>query len=287
MGGSDDVTVERELTLSGDPAAVLTGRLEDIGGPPSVGSYVLLGLRALGTGGDSVALYIDRDATGGETPVPELVDIETGFPPDLVTMTAQPGTGLAWTTSATTRDLGRVGVIVDPEEPARSSLFNAGALRLGGLDDGQDSRDILFDPRAPDERAWVLERRPESVITLDLTRMGLNAGDLGLDTIYEVGTGPSRIALATIAGRQYLLVTCFDAKKVFVIDVDHGALVAVVGGISGPFEMAVDEARELLFVTDFSLSVVRVIDLEPLARFEPPFLLATLGEPTPIPTFAR
>ncbi len=277
---------QRDLTLTGDPVAVTAGRMTDVGGTMQ-GSYVLLGLRS-----GSVALYVDLDDhvadehAASPDVVPELVDIQTGFPPSLVTMTTQPGTGLTWTTSASTRELGRVGVFIEPDV-TRSFVYDAGSVRIGGLDDGQDTRDLAFDPNAPLERAWVVERRPESVVTLDLTRMGLNAGDVGLGNIYEVGTGPSRIVTATIGGRLYLVVSCFDAKKLFVFDAEHGALVAVVGGISGPFEMAVDEPRQLLYVTDFSLSVVRIVDLEPLARSEAPFLLATLGEPTPIPTFAR
>lgn len=286
MGATPDggVAMQRELTLSGDPVDVAAGRLSDVGGPVD-GNFVLLALRE-----GRVALYIDQHP-GSEQDLPVLTDIIEGIPtssitPSLVTLTLQPGTGLGWLTNADSRDLGRVGVIV-PADPLRASLFNAGALRLGGLDDGQDTRDLQFDPRAPTMRAWVLARRPESVVTLDLSRMGLNANDVGLGQIYEVGAGPSRIAVALIGGRTYVLATCFDAKKIFVIDADQGALVAVVGGISGPFELAVDEARQLAYVTDFSLSVVRIVDLEPLTRAEDPFVRATLGEPTPIPTFAR
>lgn len=276
MGADGDVTSERELTLTGDPVAVVSGRLEDAGGAPDSGDFVLLALRD-----GRVALFIEE---GGGTPV--LAHIVGGFPDNIVSMTMQPGTGIAWLTSATSRFLSRVGIVVD-RDPARSFLYDAGSLRLGGVDDGQDSRDIQFDPERPLERAFVLARRPESVITLDLTRMGLNAGDAGLGEIYRVGAGPSRLALARIAGRTYALASTFNARRLFVIDVEHGALVAVVGGFSGPFELVVDEARQLLYVADFSVSVIRIIDLAPLAELRPPHLVATLGEPSPVERFAN
>jgi hypothetical protein len=274
-----EVATERSIVLDGDPVAVATGPLEELGAGEGAGDYVLLALRD-----GRVALIIDDAAHDG---APELVDILEGLPNSLLSMAVQPGAGIAWVTSAASNQLARVGVVVDPDEPNRSFLYDAGALRLGGVDDGQDARDIKFDPALPDERAFVLARRPESVITLDLARPGVGAGDVGLGEIFEVGAGPSRLAVARLAGRTFVVASAFDARRLFVIDVDHGALVGVVGGFSGPFEMVVDEARQLLFVADFSVSVVRVLDLEPLARSAPPRLLATLGDPTPVERFAN
>lgn len=277
MGAEGVITRERELALNGDPVAVSTGRLEDLGGAPGSGDFVLLALRD-----GRVALFIDR---GGARATPTLTHVLGGLPPSAITMTLQPRAGVAWVTSSTSRSVARVGVFLDGD-PTRSFLYDAGPLRLGGVDDAQDLRDIQFDPERPDERAFVLARRPESVITLDLTRTGVLAGDVGLGDLYRVGAGPSRLAVARLAGRTHVLASSFNARRLFVIDVEHGALVAVVGGFSGPFELAVDEARQLLYVADFSVSVVRVLDLAPLADSLPPYLIATLGDPTPVERFA-
>jgi hypothetical protein len=277
-GSDGPVTSQRELTLTGDPVAVTTGRLEDVGGTPGSGDFVLLALRD-----GRVALFVEQ---GGPGSTPVLAHIVDGLPNSIVSMTLQPGTGLVWVTSALSRSLGRVGIVVDRSDPARSFLYDAGAMRLGGVDDGQDTRDIQFDPVRPLERAFVLARRPESVITLDLTRRGVNAGDVAIGDIYEVGAGPSRMVLTRAGGRTYALASTFNARRLFVIDVEHTGLVAVVGGFSGPFEMVVDDARQLLYVVDFAVSVVRIIDLAPLAESRPPYMVATLGEPTPVERFA-
>ncbi len=298
-GATGTTATQRDLTLAGDPVAVVTGSLADVGGTADQGDYVLLALRdtsfttqagqQVAVGASSVALYVDQPAGGTiyGSPAPELVDIVPDLPTSLWSLNTQPGTGITWATSTVSNQLVRIGVIADPNDPTLSSIYDAGPRRVGGLDDGQDIRAMVFDPSAPESRAWILDRRPDLVATLDLARTGFEAGNVALGSVYDLGAGASRLARFEAGGRTYLLATCFDAKKVFVVDVGEGGLVSVVGGFSGPFGMAVDTARQLLYVTDFSLSVLRVIDLEPLTRFQAPSLIATLGVPTPVPTFAQ
>ncbi len=269
-GAEGDVTSERELSLTGTPIDVAAGSLADIGGAAGAPGFVLVAMQ-----GGSVALFVEDES---DRAFPTLVHELDGLPDSLVTMTLQPGAGIAWLTSAQSAALSRVGVAVDPDTPLRSFLYDAGAVRLGGIDDGQDNRDIQFDPERPEERAFVLARRPESLVALDLTQQGLNASDVDVDALFEVGAGPSRLALAEVGGRTFAFASTFDARKIFVFDVERG-LVAVIGGLSGPFAMAVDSARDFLYLADFSVSVIRVVDLSPLARFEEPFVRATLGEP--------
>ncbi|MFK7986615.1 MAG: YncE family protein [Sandaracinaceae bacterium] len=264
--GDDPTESERALVLNGDPISVATGRLEDIGGEPGEGNFILTALRD-----GRVAMFLDG---AGQTPT--LVHIAEGFPENLITLTMQPGEGIGWLTSSGTDAIGRVGVVLDPVR-TRSFLFDAGSRRLGGVDDGEDIRDMVFHPTLP--QAFVLSRRPEAVVSVDLEGRGLTANDLGLLDLWEVGQGPSRMVLTQVGGRNYVLVSCFDAQRLFVIDVDAGSLVSVVGGFSGPFEFAVDEVSEQLFLTDFSTSVIRVVDLAPLAQNQTPTVLATLGEP--------
>ena len=277
-GDQGGVASERELVLNDDPVALVSGRLSDVGATePDAGDFLLLASRS-----GRVALFLEPEGHAGP---PELVHIADGFPDSLVTMTMQPRSGVAWMTSAATDEMARVGISLDPTNRTRSFLFNAGNLRVGGIDDGEDLRDVQFDPRDPLGGAFVLSRRPDSVVSVDLRRRGLTSFDLGLRDVFEVGEGPSRLEVTTIGDRTYLLVSCFDAQKLFVVDADHGALVAVVGGFSGPFELAVASGTEdgadynHLYVVDFATSVIRVVDLSPLTRSEPPVTLATLGVP--------
>jgi hypothetical protein len=273
-GNEEGVASDRELTLDGDPVAIAAGSLTDVGG--DAGDYVMMAMRE-----GRVALFIDQEA--GDDAIPELVHIVEDLTPGLMTMTIQPTTGIAWITNTSVAQplIDRVAIEVDPGMVNRSFLFSFGPIAVDGLDDGGDSRDIAFHPERPTEEAFVLSRRPEAVVTFELD--GASGAELG--DLYEVGVGPSRIDVATIAGTTYVFASCFEARRVFVIDADHGALIATLGGFSGPFEMAVDAARESLYLADFTTSVIRVINLAPLRDGLAPEHIATIGVPTPPPSF--
>jgi len=274
---TDDIASERRLELPPDPVAVATISSTEVAAE-DVGDFVLLAMRS-----GRVALFLDD----GSAATPELIYVIDGFPENLVTLTMDPSTGIGWMTAVGTDELARVGIVVDPGAPTRSFLYDAGSLRLGGVDDGEDTREIVFHPDEPNI-AYLLSRRPDSVIEVDVNRRGLTAGDIGLNDVFEVGAGPSRLTLyqapdaSTGGTRTYILTSCFDAQRLFVIDADHGALTNVVGGFSGPFEIAVDPIRKRLYLVDFSISVIRVLDLTPLETGETPALIATIGDPRPV-----
>ncbi|MEQ8454572.1 MAG: hypothetical protein RLO52_41780 [Sandaracinaceae bacterium] len=280
-GQEGEVASERGLVLSDDPVGVTSGRLEDIGASAGAGDFVLMALR-----GGGVALFLDRDAGPGRQP--ELVHIATGFPEQLVNIQLQPGAGVAWLASEGSSALGRVAIALDTGNPTRSFLYDFGDRFVAGIDSGNDVRDLAFiDGGAT---AFALTRSPEALVTLDVARGGRNPGELGLGDIYEVGNGPSRIAVAEVEGREYVLVSCFDARKIFIIDPAVRALVAVVGGFSGPFEMAVGPHTSggttdtFLYVTDFTTSQIRVVSLAPLATAGVPRIVAAIGEPITVET---
>lgn len=273
--GSGGVASERELELGGDPVAVATFSADGV-----AGEFILMPLRD-----GRVALFLDDGVNA-----PELIHIATGFPTNLVTITMQPGTNIGWMMVAGTNTLSRVALVVDPVDPLRSFLYDAGGLSIGsgggsgGVDDGEDSRDIQFHPTVP-ESAFVLSRRPEAVVEVDLVRRGRTASDLGLRSVHEVGSGPSRLEIVELEGRTFVIASCFDAQRLFIIDADEAELISVMGGFSGPFELTVDPARGHLYLVDFPVSVIRVVDLNPLTMGGEPTLLATIGDASPVSSF--
>lgn len=279
---TDNIASERNLELPADPVAVATVPSNAIS-DADVGVFILMAMRS-----GRVGLFLD-DRSGS---TPELIYVIDGFPENVVNLIIDPATGIGWMTAAGTDQLARVGIVVDTGAPTRSFLYDAGTLRLGGVDDGDDTRDIVFHPDTPNV-AFILSRRPDSVIEVDVDRRGLTSIDIGLRDVFEVGDGPSRLALhqaddrlpdGTLTGEQrtFILVSCFDAQRLFVIDAEHGALVSVVGGFSGPFEMAVDPVSNRLYLVDFSISVLRVLDLSPLETGGAPTVIATIGDARPV-----
>lgn len=267
--GDETIASQRGEAMPGDPSRVLLRPLPT----PWVGDFLVVLDRS-----GAASLFFDGPAASGNA-APKLIDVIDGLPPGAVGLAYDDVAGITYVSSANTSPaprLARVGVAMDDlSVPERTYLFRAGEPRITGLDDGLDVRDLAFDG----DRLYLLSRRPQAVVFIDLRRAGLSSGDLPIERVISVDYGASRLSLATIGGRRLLFVTCYDGRSLFVIDAETGAVEDVVRGFSGPFEVAIDEVRALAFVTDFRSSVVRVVDLASLrgGTREPLRIVATIG----------
>lgn len=269
----------RTPVISGDPVGVVAGRIEDLTGDPSDLDYVVMVHR-----NGRASLFVDRMV--GASPEPILVHTTDGLPIDIVNVSHEPSTQLVWTHTASiigvrqTREVGFAGVAYDSASPECSSVFAAGRLPLLGTDDGFDTRDAVFS--ADGSHAYVLSRRPEAILTLDLDSMPLFPGQASIDRVSHVGFAPSRLARVDVGSRTIVSATCFDDRKVWFVDADTGMTAGAVPGFQGPYELAVDTVGELVWVVDFRDSVVRAIDYAPLADGREPRLVATFGRVRPV-----
>lgn len=283
--GDDEAATLRGIELPADPVGVAVGPLSDVVSPDRVapeGNYVLFAHRD-----GRASLFFD--VPEGDSLAPVLVHTLSGLPAELVDITVDPRTRVAWAPSALEPVVARVGIAFDgaAREPDRSFLFDAGGVVLSGIDTGSaargDTRLVRFDPRPEVERAYVLSRRPRALLTVDVSDPSTTAPVLD---VVPVGFGPSRLEIATLDVsdpdddaappllRTLAFVSCFDTRDLYVIDVDLGELVGIVRSLGGPFELAVDPGRgkpseggygPRVYVADFRTSVIRVVDLEPMA----------------------
>ncbi len=271
--GDEAIANERGVSLPADPVGVVAGSLALLGRDPADGDYVLMahrGTTSQNTG--RVSLFLDQ--AEGANDGPTLVHVVSGLPEGLVNVQLDPR-GFAWVPSGSIARIGRVGVAIDAEtnDLVRSFAYDLGTLAILGVDNGGrgDTRDVAFDPRPEVDRVYVLSRRPEAILIAD--RELAEAGDLGVVDAVPIGYGPSRLEIAQIdvtpeggepRTRTLLFASCFDSRDVWVVDPDLGEVVSVIRGMSGPFELAVDPARDLVYVADFRSSVIRVVDLAPM-----------------------
>ena len=213
-----------------------------------------------------VSLFIDDDTNG-----PRYLDTLDTEVNEIVDVAIQPGTSTLWFSSAYDRVVGRAGLGLDDADLTRSYLANLEDWDVGDLDTGSsvygDTRVVRFDPRADVERAYVLARRPRSLLVVDPNATG---SDLAVEAIIPVGVGASRLDVVEFsdAGRTLAFVSCYDDRSLWTIDVDSHELVSVTRNLGGAFELTtrVDSSTGAahLFVSDFRTSVVRVLDLAPL-----------------------
>jgi len=280
-----------DIRLPTDPVAVTVGALSDLMGPGQTGNYVVMAHRI-----GAMSLFVDLDPAGGSRPI--FLDVLQGLPAEMVTTTLDPDSQLVWATTSIYPVLARVGINLDmmSSTAENATLFDAGGLAVTGVDTGSatagDTRDIAFDPRPGDDRVYVLSRRPAALF---VAHRDSDDSRLALIDLIEVGTGPSRVQVASfdVGGTEHAVafVSCFDNRSLYVLDPDRMQLLGVVTEMSGPFELQVDVARKLLYVVDFRVSVIRVVDLAPLLdcvenpptdndpRRCSPTLLGMIGQP--------
>lgn len=263
-----------DLVLQGDVVAVVAGSVQDLTGEPADAGldWSMLVHR---TG--RASLFVD--VLSGPEPVPTLVHVLTNLTPDatnaaldparnLVWMTTMPAPGNAVPSRIVRAEVPLIGVAFDRARPTCSSAFSAGSVSLRGLDTGLDARNVVF---SSDGRfAHVLSRTPESFVTLDLEGAPLSAGASLIADVTSVSADPARAAIGTVDGREIALATSFAFGTISMMDTRTRTSLTPVHGFQGPQDVAIDEVRGLAYVADFRDSVLRVIDLRPIARGEPP-----------------
>jgi DNA-binding beta-propeller fold protein YncE len=283
--GEDSAESANEVKLPGEPVGLVTGSISDLskdGDGPKEASYVLVAHRE-----GAVSLFLDD----GDRP--RLVDVARGFSQRTTgigiapKIGSDPATGIAYITSVDystgvqSKSLDRVAVEFDGDQ---SYIVDMGRLYLDGISAERDTRAVAFNSDEYPGKAFVVARTPSALLSVDLGLERTNPRVVLATAVTEVGAGASRLAIGRIGDdeRRFAFVSCYGSRELFVIDLDLEEPVSVIRGFSGPFEMAVDEGRNRIYVADFRSSVIRVVDLEPvLSGGREARIVATLGIPRP------
>jgi len=269
----------RDEKYSEDPIAVTTGSIaEDLNGPASDYQYLVMAHRS----GRVSLLFEGVDQENLHKPV--LVDVLSGLAINATNLAFDARNQIAYVTNGGQGRIERVGIRLGTagDELSRAFLVNAGPLRVGGLDDGRDTRDLIFDPDPNSRRLYIATRAPEALISVDLSISETDPIEpLRILSAVKLGVGTSRAQRIDIGNpaRTYVLVSCFDSRDLYVVDISLGEVKAVVRGFSGPFEQVFDAQRGVLYVSDFRASVIRILDMKPLLDNQAPRVVGILGMP--------
>jgi hypothetical protein len=267
-GSIEQVNPSVELILPPDPVDVYVGDLAaDFAAPSNAddpafrGDYILMAHRE-----GNASMFFDQLRPGGPEPQkrPRFAATIAGLAPEQVTITYEPGAKRAWVPSSVAATIVRVGIGIDGD-PKQSYLFNAGTLLVTGLDNGAQNRDIVFDPRPDRNLAYIVSKAPQALVVARSEAAGATLSMLGqIPTCRD----PSRVQLAEVPARGgtvlLAFVSCFLSRNVSVIDIDQLQGITLLTNISGAFEFVIDGPRLLMYVADFSTSVLRVADLRRL-----------------------
>jgi hypothetical protein len=188
--------------------------------------------------------------------------------------------------------------------PPRDYLVDAGGGTIDANSDGSDSRGLAVDPSArlvargrcaeADEAChaeadlvpvdvYVANRKPATLL-IGRTRPPL-------DTPYffqslPLTIGPSRVVVGRVrtpSGEEEtrVFVICFDSRRIFIYDPQRSRFEAEIWTGRGPYAVAVDTARSLLYVGHFTDSFIGVFSLDLSSPASYGTMLGMLGNPKP------
>lgn len=286
----DPIGADRQLELPREAVGIAAGQARDLipdSDPSLEGQFLLVAHR-----GGQVSAFLD---TGGELLLQDVLQLGGRFPiKEPTAIVFDPLTRLAYVTIyarelptlSDKKILARLGVASSGSEDFPSALYDAGVVSLEGVSLGRDTRGLTMNPLQQGE-ALVVSRSPNSVLWVDLAATQNESGqptEAVVKHTASVGRGPSRVITGTLGDRTVAIVSCFDARQIFILDAATSEVLSVVHNFSGPFELGLDSARKRLYVADFRSSVVRILDLAPLvdgANETTPTasIIATLGHP--------
>lgn len=153
------------------------------------------------------------------------------------------------------------GIICEPQAEPLERVSLSG-LSTVGVPIGP-ARPLLGDigfSRAGDQ-LYVVQSNPGGLLRVD-TSLGDNGEPLNIDVgQVEVCAQPTSLAIYDDGANEYGIVTCYRSGEVFIVDL---AVLTVVGlsraGI-GPDAIAVDLAREVIYVGNSLDATVSIIDM--------------------------
>jgi DNA-binding beta-propeller fold protein YncE len=292
---SDPLESARRLELPREAVGIVAGQAQDLlpsADPPLSGEFVLVAHR-----GGEVSLFLD-DLGTADLQLQDVLTLKRGGSSEPLQeptgITFDPTTHLAYV-SIFARDsndigakkvVGRVGLSSATDEKYPAFLYDADALSLEGVSLGRDTRAVTPNPATPGE-ALIISRTPSALLWVDIAS-ALDGQSLPTQAIVRrttsVGRGPSRVITGKLGDRTLAIVSCFDARQIFILDAVTSEVLSIVHNFSGPFELGLDAPRKRLYVADFRSSVVRVLDLTPLLEgatetMPTARIVATLGHP--------
>jgi DNA-binding beta-propeller fold protein YncE len=192
------------------------------------------------------------------------------------------------------RRLARVGVsvhqTVDAAHPyAASYLYEGGDVEFESVAAQRDTTTLLVVPgqAAAANRAAlapqliVASQNPATLLFADAASAdGVAATAVIQPTAtVPVGEQPVRLALGEIGGRSIVAVSSYGGQSIYIVDRQTYEVLGAIHSVSGPYDLAIDSARERMYVADFRTSNVHIIDLSTLAAGASPRIVATLGVP--------
>jgi hypothetical protein len=146
-------------------------------------------------------------------------------------------------------------------------LRAARRLAVGALPEDQalNTINVLGDVAFSDTRGeelLIVQTNPGALLRMN-TSLDDNGDPLDIPAgpPIELCAEPSRMKLYRSGGQRFALVSCFASALVYVIDLDASRVTNAIVVGTGPHDLVIDEAREVLYVANTLEASISVVDL--------------------------
>lgn len=161
---------------------------------------------------------------------------------------------------ASPEELDQVGAIICEPRAEAVFRFSAGTLPVPGL---SLSRPILAGVAfsTSGDELYVVQSNPGAVLRID-TSIAPDGDPRNFPAAQvEVCAEPTSIRVYSDGENEYALVTCYRSAEVYIIDLPSFTVAGLTRAGIGPDAMAVDLAREVVYVANSLDATISVIDM--------------------------
>lgn len=148
-------------------------------------------------------------------------------------------------------------LICEPQVRA-AVRFETGGLDPLALASGAALGDVAFGDECSDS-LYVLQTNPGALLRLDTRVVDGEPLDSPAGAPIELCDQPSRFEIWQEHGLAF--VSCFQAAYVYVVDLNAERVIDTVITGTGPHDVALDEVRQMLYVTNLLEGSISVIDV--------------------------
>lgn len=144
-------------------------------------------------------------------------------------------------------------------------VYNAGLFRAAAFDTGATSGVLLGDMAFSRDgnRLFVVQTNPGGLAFIDTSLDSQGRPRDQPAGLIELCAQPTGMQVFYDGESEYAAITCYQPQEVFIVDLGGVRVIANISVGNGPHPMAIDPARNLMYVANTLDKTVSVVDLSP------------------------
>jgi hypothetical protein len=142
-----------------------------------------------------------------------------------------------------------------------AGLFRAAAFEVGTANASALLGDIAFSRDG--NRMFAVQTNPGGLAYIDTSLNDKNQTRDQAAGLLELCASPTAMRVFNSGEQEYAAITCYKPSELFIVDLGQVRVVGNVALGNGPHPMAVDAARQVMYIANTLDKTISVVDLSP------------------------